>query len=103
MYPKANRRQIARGARWRVAAFTGPDADQYEADPERYRIALETEMFGEPLPAHEHLVNEHSVVKFNGGNPVFLCGHDSGECRTIVCYAKWDDAAGTWLPGETYR
>jgi hypothetical protein len=103
MYPQANRRQVARGARWRTAAFTGPNAATYEADPEQYRVALETEMFGEPLPAHEHVVNEHSVVKFNGGDPVFLCGHDDGECRIIVRYAEWDETSGTWVPGRAFR
>lgn len=103
LYPRANKFQIAKGARWRATAFTGANAATYETDPERYRIDLETEMFGEPLPSHEHLVNEHSVVKFNGGNTVFLCGYANGECRIIVCHADWDEATERWVPGRPYN
>lgn len=63
---------------------------------------IRDELEADKLPEHVHVVNEHSTVKFNGGNPVWLCGYAEGECRVIVCHAhKMID--GTWVKGKPYR
>lgn len=54
---------------------------------------------------HEHVVNEFSSVKWNGGDPVFLCGHDGGECRVIVCYADIETVSinvRKYVPGRPF-
>lgn len=48
---------------------------------------------------HEHYVDEQSEFKFNGGNPVFLCGYE--DCRVIVAYAV-KIGPGMWEVGERY-
>jgi hypothetical protein len=37
-------------------------------------------------------------MKFNGGNPVYLCD----ACRKIVCYAEYDARWNEWTPGRPY-
>lgn len=99
-YPQATREQLVRGARWRADAPFGDDAAKYDLDPRLFQRDLEIEMFGKPLPGHDHAVTKHSTMKFNGGNPVFLCGHD--DCAVIVCYAKWNPAINGWTQGAPY-
>lgn len=73
LYPQATAEQLDKGARWRATAPTGPRAADYDRDPELFRHDLEMEMFGRAEPPHQHVVNEHSALKFNGGQPVLLC------------------------------
>lgn len=101
-YPTATDEQLDRGAEFQTTAPFGPKAAEYDLDPDQFRRDLETEMFGSPKPSHQHVVNEHSQLKFNGGHPVWLCGHDSGRCRIIVCYAEWDHASASWVEGERW-
>lgn len=39
----------------------------------------------EEIPEHEHGVTDQSSLKFNGGNPVLLCGVEE-NCQRIVQY-----------------
>lgn len=57
---------------------------------------------GPEIPEHEHVVNEHSVVKWNGGDPVWLCGYMNGECRIITRYAYKEETDGQWKVGGMY-
>lgn len=53
---------------------------------------------GEANTVHDCHVDRASEMKFNGGNPVYLCD----TCRKIVCYAEYDARWNEWTPGRPY-